>query len=58
MSSTGRWAAEFCSRCVSDELVSSSRRNASLTLEHEAYKPYKGVKMVTRAGRFQVRTGG
>jgi len=29
---------------------------ASLTLSNETYKPYKGVRTITRSGRFQVRS--
>ena len=58
----GRPARELAIPVSADFRVSgyavSGLRVASLTLENEAYKPYKGVKMVTRAGRFQVRTGG
>ena len=28
----------------------------ALTLSGEKYKPYKGVRFVTKAGRFQVRS--
>jgi len=27
----------------------------SLALHNESYKPYKGVKFITRSGKFQVR---
>ena len=29
---------------------------ASLTLEKESYKPYKGVRSLARSGKFHIRT--
>jgi len=34
----------------------SGIRVDSLTLHNENYKPYKGVRTITKAGKFQVRS--
>jgi len=39
-----------------NQFSASGIRVESLSLHNEKYKPYKGVKNVTLAGRFQIRT--
>lgn len=39
-----------------NQFSASGLRVESLSLHGENYKPYKGVKNITYAGRFQIRT--
>jgi AP-3 complex subunit mu len=39
-----------------NQYSASGLKVESLNLHNENYKPYKGVKTVTQAGKFQIRT--